>query len=446
MNNRDMRLKKWKKVMLCLTLALSMMLVACKSKEQQPFKNSGTSDADVTTEPAEQADTEANENKLSLSDIEKLAKENVYHVHWYTSTEGDFPAGTSFIMDSDKFGGKILVTAFHYLIPDGEESTFKGKDLPNFVQGGTVLHMKSGETTGASLKNCIVIEDAQAVPAIDKDVAAFTLYNADKLNTLPLSTHSIQMGDKLYLLASLWKGENINENCVYEGTAVLDMHGQLTFKFDKNYETMGASGGPIINEYGEVVAIHMASTQDNSYMYGHSSESFRNQINAGTVSSVTYEEKAELPEDSQEEEAPEYYHKAGDLTAETYFFDLEITGAQIVDSIGDVKAPEGQKFAVVSMTISTEGLNMDDFELYSDDFWMMWGDDYSIGYDEKELDGIAGEVTTIKDNSKNYVKYAFLIPENPEYLMLNYMDYYYDDNDVFHEVAEHYFEIPVDGF
>ena len=118
MNNRDMRLKKWKKVMLCLTLALSMMRVACKSKEQQPFKNSGTSDADVTTEPAEPADTEANENKLSLSDIEKLAKENVYHVHWYTSTEGDFPAGTSFIMDSDKFGGKILVTAFHYLIQD----------------------------------------------------------------------------------------------------------------------------------------------------------------------------------------------------------------------------------------------------------------------------------------------------------------------------------------
>lgn len=445
MNNRDMKLKNWRRVLLCLTMALSMILSACSSEEPQPFKSSKTTDTDITSEPAV-TEAEPEGAKLSMSEIEKLAKENAYRVHWYTSTEGDFLAGTSFIMDSEKFGGKILVTAFHYLIPDGQESTFKGKDLPNFVQGGTVLHMKSGESTGASLKNCIVTEDAQAVPAIDKDVAAFTLYNAEKLNSLPLSTHSLKMGDKLYLLANLWKGENINENCVYEGIAVLDMKGQLTFKFDKNYETMGASGGPIINEYGEVVAIHMASTQDNSYMYGHSAASFLAQINAGTVSSTTYEEKPEIPTASDDEDVEEYYHKAGDYSAETYFFNLDITGAEMVDSIGEVKAPEGQKFAVISMTIDTVGLNTGDFEIYSEDFWMLWDDDYSVGYDETEIDGIAGETTLIKDNSINYVKYAFLIPEKPESLLLNYMDYYYDSNDVFHEVAEHYFEIPLEGF
>lgn len=422
-----------------LALVFSLLLSACSSPKQLPVDEPKA--IEVTNSPIEIAE---DENKLSFSEIEKLAAENVYNVHWYTSTEGDFAAGTSFIMDSDKFGGKVLVTAFHYLVPDENDGTFKGADLPGFVQGGTIIQAKSKETTGASLKNCIVIEDAAAVPLINKDVAAFTLYNAENLKTLPLSTHPLKMGDKLYLLASLWKGDNLNENCVYEGTSVLDLNGELKFKLKDNYDTTGGSGGPIINEYGEVVAIHMASTQDNSYMFGHSSDSFLAQINAGTVSHVTYEEKAEVVE-AAEGEVPTYYHKADDLSAETYFFNMKITGVETVDSIGEIKADEGQKFAIVSMCIDTVGLNTGDFYLFSEDFCIYWDDDYSpaYGYEETHAEDIARDSTMIRDNSINYLKYAFQIPEDFESMILYFMDYYYDTNDVFHELAEHYFEIPM---
>ena len=437
-----MRHNKCKKLLTGLLITLSLIMSACSSSKQLPADEPKTTDAATTPIEVTQ-----DENKLSFSDIEKLAAENVYNVHWYTSTEGDFSAGTSFIMDSDKFGGKILVTAFHYLVPDGEEGTFKGKDLPNFVQGGTITEAKSKATTGASLKNCIVIEDAAAVPQINKDVAAFTLYNSENLKTLPLSTHTLKMGDKLYLLASLWKGDNLNENCVYEGLAVLDVNGEMSFKLTKNYDTTGGSGGPIVNEYGEVVGIHMASTQDNSIMYAHSSESFLAQINAGTVSNVTYEEKPEVTQ-AADEDVPAYYHKSDDLSAETCFFNMKVTGVETVDKLGDAESHEGYKFAIVSMCIDTVGLNVGDFYLFSEDFCVFWDDDYSpaYGYEESHVDGLAHDETLIQDNSINYLKYAFEVPESFESMILYFMDYYYDASDVFHEVAEHYFEIPLNGF
>ena len=437
-----MRHNKCKKLLTGLFITLSLIMSACSSSKQLPADEPKTTD--VATTPIE---VTQDENKLSFSDIEKLAAENVYNVHWYTSTEGDFSAGTSFIMDSDKFGGKILVTAFHYLVPDGEEGTFKGKDLPNFVQGGTITEAKSKATTGASLKNCIVIEDAAAVPQINKDVAAFTLYNSENLKTLPLSTHTLKMGDKLYLLASLWKGDNLNENCVYEGLAVLDVNGEMSFKLTKNYDTTGGSGGPIVNEYGEVVGIHMASTQDNSIMYAHSSESFLAQINAGTVSNVTYEEKPEVTQ-AADEDVPAYYHKSDDLSAETCFFNMKVTGVETVDKLGDAESHEGYKFAIVSMCIDTVGLNVGDFYPFSEDFCVFWDDDYSpaYGYEESHVDGLAHDETLIQDNSINYLKYAFEVPESFESMILYFMDYYYDASDVIHEVAEHYFEIPLNGF
>ena len=231
---------------------------------------------------------------------------------------------------------------------------------------------------------------------------------------------------------------------MYECTSVLDLNGELKFKLKDNYDTTGGSGGPIINEYGEVVAIHMASTQDNSYMFGHSSDSFLAQINAGTVSHVTYEEKAEVVE-AAEGEVPTYYHKADDLSAETYFFNMKITGVETVDSIGEIKADEGQKFAIVSMCIDTVGLNTGDFYLFSEDFCVYWEDDYSpaYGYEETHAEDIARDSTMIRDNSITYLKYAFQIPEDFESMILYFMDYYYDTNDVFHELAEHYFEIPM---
>ena len=209
-------------------------------------------------DPETSADTPTEAKKLSLSEIEELAAKCSYTVHWH-SKDGDFDSGTAFAMDSTAHGQKLLVTAVHFLWND-DDPDFTGADIPGYVTGGEIRYVKTFEPTGASLKNALVIKDARPVPELDKDVAAFTVYGGKKLKTLPLSTHPVEYGDKLYLLANLWDTEDVHENCVYEVTAVSDSNGELTMTIDPRWGCMGASGGPIVNEYGEVVGILMAGS------------------------------------------------------------------------------------------------------------------------------------------------------------------------------------------
>ena len=226
-----------------------------------------------------------NKREVTFEEIEKLAATGVFNVTWST-TEGKYSAGTSYLIDSEKTGGKLLVTAFHYLWPDNAQ-TFTGPELPGYVKGGKLFYAQSGKDAGASLKCNLIIPDADAVPNIAKDVAAFTLKNADGLATLKLSNRMPEPGEKIYLLARLWDGEVLNDNCVYECQVVRCSEHQIVYTLDKKYgSTMGASGGPLVDKYGEVIGMHMAG--DDSYYYGHTAASFAKQIDGGYLSDVTY--------------------------------------------------------------------------------------------------------------------------------------------------------------
>lgn len=224
-------------------------------------------------------------SEVSFSDIENMAENAVFNVDW-TTMEGNYKAGTSYIIDSDKFGEKLLVTAFHYLWPDNVEA-FTGEQLPDFVKGGQLYYAKSEKISRARLKQNLVTPDADAVPNIAKDVAAFTLTGADGLMTLTLSDRKPKAGESIYLLARLWDGDVLNENCVYECKVESCDDDQIVYTLDSKYgSTMGASGGPLVDKYGEVVGMHMAGNV--LFYYGHTAESFRKQIENGHLSDVTY--------------------------------------------------------------------------------------------------------------------------------------------------------------
>lgn len=273
--------RSYKKCIPEMLLAICM-LSACGKEEVS--ERGRIADAAPEQHEEQQAATEE-KRELSMEEIEQLAAECSFNVHWYAQ-DGDFVAGTAFLMDSDIFGEKILVTAFHYLWPD-DVSRFSGEDLPGYLLGGDIYFAKSEEDTGADLKECLVIKDADAVPNIDKDVAAFTVSGGDTLRTLTISDRdSVEKGETLYILADLWDTDDRHENCVYECEAVSIKNGELAFKIDPKYGLMGASGGPIVDRYGEVIAIVMAS--DARYSYGHSADSFMKQINGAEISNIVY--------------------------------------------------------------------------------------------------------------------------------------------------------------
>ena len=255
--------------------------VTTAAQTEAPQTTSAKAAEETAEKPAKQT---PKAKKLSLAEIEKLAAKCSYTVHWH-SKDGDFDAGTAFVMDSEVHGRKLLVTAVHYLWPE-DDAGFTGEDIPGYVTGGEIRYVKTFEPTGASLKNALVIKDARPVPDLDKDVAAFTVYGGKKLHSLKLSTHKVEADDKLFLLANLWDTDDIHENCVYEGKAVSDIGGELLLMLDKQWGCMGASGGPIVNEYGEVVGMLMAGNE--IFTFAHSSDSFLKQIEASEISDITY--------------------------------------------------------------------------------------------------------------------------------------------------------------
>ena len=190
-------------LLLCLLLVV-LALGGCgsqKAEEADNIKESmDTVKDEKTSADNKQEEVTEDRAKLSMEEIEALAKERAFNVHWFTE-EGDYSSGTAFVMDSEKHGQKLLVTAFHFLWPD-EADTFTGEELPEFVHGGEIYNAYEGTFTNASLKNCLVIKDADAVPVVDKDVAAFTIQNGEDLKTLSLAKNMPKKGDTIYLLAS----------------------------------------------------------------------------------------------------------------------------------------------------------------------------------------------------------------------------------------------------
>lgn len=428
-----MKKTKWLFSSLGIVMASALALAGCGSLGGAGSDNGGGSG--ILGGMFGQSESEqSDKQELTFEEIEELAEECSFQVHWY-STDGTFDSGTAFVMDSETHGQKLLVTAFHFLWPD-DADTFTGEELPEYIEGGRIYYAKSGEDTGARLKNCLVIKDADAAPQIDKDVAAFTLQRKKNLRALPLSDRKVQKGEKLYLLASLWDTEDVHENCVYEAEAVSSQGGVLTFKMDSKYGTTGASGGPIVDKYGEVVAIHMAS--GGGYLYGHTAESFAAQIDKGTISDIIYPWE---PVD-EDEVTPVYTH-AWDETMNGAFFDFQIDHVEWTDTVGAKKAPEGSKYVILDVSFDTREISYEDVEMFGQDFIMMWerDPDYSFRCDDLEANGMFGEKFSVAGNQVTNGRMAYLVPADVEGLYLYFCDYIYDEEDAYRELGDHLFEI-----
>lgn len=433
--------RKWVKAVSVMMLSSLVVMTGCsKNNKNEPADTEEvvqTTDQ-VTQDSSEDVATseEQAEEAKEKADIEALAANNVYHVNWYTQ-DGTFEAGTSFLMESEAIGQNVLVSAFHYLWPDNAD-TFTGAELPDYVLGGEIYNTKTGESTGATLKNCLIIEDADAVPVINKDVSAFTIENGSGLNTLPLATEPVKEGDTVYLLANLYDTDDVHENCVYEGTVISEDDGVLYYELDEKYGTTGASGAPVVNEYGEVVGIHIGS--NGSTRCAHSASSFLEQINAATISDVSYpsdlstlESTSDNGTDSESTDSSssdqEIHYLNREDTMSTIFFDLQITGISITDELNGYTSTDGYQFMVLTIAMDAKEDVASQVDMYYNDFWIEWGNgddeyDYSqeTGLTDAQLEDsfivYAGETTT--------GDLVYMIPSDAESVDFGYMDYYND--------------------
>lgn len=378
-------------------------------------------DKEVSTEK-KQEDASEEREKLSMEEIEMLAKERVFNVHWYTE-EGDYSSGTASVIDSEKHGQKLLVTAFHFLWPD-DADTFTGEELPEFVHGGIISYAREGAFSGASLKNCLVIKDANAVPVVDKDVAAFTIQGGEDLKTLPLAKTMPEVGDTIYLLASLWDGDVINDNCVYPGKVEDVNGGVLYYTLEGTPKTTGASGGPVINEYGEVVAMHMAS---NPFCFiGHMPNSFGKMIEEATISDITYPAMDPAVDEYQDDEEDMEEHNCGERVS-TLFYDVQVNGVSYTDTLAGETSEEGYQFMIMDVSLwAAEGLD-EPVYMYYYDLTAEWMDDYCEPLETGLVEGQLPDEYTITDEETRG-KLVYYVPKDEEMLALTCIDYYFTED------------------
>jgi len=432
-----MNLNKLKKIVVLNLLVLSVLFTGCSTTPTQNAKNTDTSR--TTIEVTQNTNT-------AKADLEALATEGIFNVNWYTQ-DGEYASGTSFLLDSDVYGEKLLVTAFHFLWPENAD-TFTGSELPEFVLGGEIYNACTFENTDATLKNCLIIEDADAMPAVNKDVAAFTIQGGDDLKTLPISTRKTKAGDTIYLLANLWDTDDVHENCIYEGKVVSRDDGVLYYNLDSKHGTSGASGAPIVNEYGEVVAIHMG--RNGRTLVAHTAESFMEQINRSSISDITYpaefsssatssdEEYVEIPEDLET-----YYFDRADVI-ETTFFTLQIDSVTLADTLASRTAPDGYQYVVLDLSL--QALDTVPVDMYYSDFVLYWADDYCYpleqGYSDSQMPD--EYLITTEGASGQLIFYA---PAGATEVALSYLDYYnFNDSDEIYYNAYYDMYIPVENW
>lgn len=210
----------------------------------------------------------------------KIAENQILSLIYQTQA-GEFEAGTAFCIQTDYSPEPILVTAHHIFGPAGGlEVQLDGVALTDFIIGGEVLNRFNFISTGARIREVIPIPDARPVPEINKDVAAFKLDNTRKLKPFQLAAEPCKKGDVLYLLANLWDNDVIRDDGIYPVEVLAEEDGILFYILDGDYSTRGASGAPVVNAGGEVVAMHIASTDVDGVLIrsGHTARSFNRMI------------------------------------------------------------------------------------------------------------------------------------------------------------------------
>ena len=434
------------KIVTMASILLLMVASGCSKKQ--------ISKVNHQNDENQKQESQVNVSKKEKANLESLAANQVFNVDWFTK-EGEFQAGTAFLIHSKVHNQKILITAFHYLWPE-DVNTFEGSELPNFVEGGELYNIKTDETTDAFIKNDLIIEDADIVPNVNKDVAAFTIQNGEWIPTFEVASELPKAGEKVYLLADLYYTEDVHSNCIYEGSVISSDQGVLCYNLDEKYGTNGASGAPIVNEYGEVVGIHIAS--NGSTRFAHSMDSFMEQIDAAKISEVTYpsdlralkEQNSEIPAKQGENSSQNKISLSREDEMNTMFFDLHVNQVTVTDELNGISATDGNQYVVINASLKTKEENTPLITMYSNEFYLRFGtkeDEFQYalesGYTTNQfLDSF--EVESKKETTGDLV---YLVPNNVETVTLNFMDFYTEsDSDEVHYGDIYEMTIPMENW
>lgn len=213
---------------------------------------------------------------LPLPDFEALEPNTVFDVDW-KSAEGNFMAGTSFLVKTDLSDRSLLLTACHYF--ESDEMDVNLRNLTGYISGGDLYDiLGDGSTIAGTVTSVLPIPDARSVSvngSSDRDLAAFYVDGA--MGGIPFASEPCKMGDVIYMAAWLdHENSAYYDDCLYPCVVMRDDGKEIGYILSDEFSTQGASGAPLLNSRGELVGIHIGS--NGSIRYGNSAQSIREQL------------------------------------------------------------------------------------------------------------------------------------------------------------------------
>ena len=151
----------------------------------------------------------------------------------------------------------------------------KANGLSRDVAAGEQAEIVTGVTLGSAfgeIDSVIVADRVLATPSAAGDMLAIALPSSalDRMGTLSLAKELPAVGTQVWLSAALYAGAPASQRQHVAVVTGVDPTGQLTYKFDNNtISFQGTAGAPILNQAGEVVAIHLAGSLDGESLTGY---------------------------------------------------------------------------------------------------------------------------------------------------------------------------------
>jgi S1-C subfamily serine protease len=200
----------------------------------------------------------AKEGKVAAPNEAKsaIAAESAVYRPIFTTKGGDQSAGTAFVAKFAAGGPSYLVTAHHLFGEDGGlEREYASSELPGFVSkvSATSIEKQPALTAGAAIE----IKGAKKYGQHPfTDMAVFPVTAPANAPALVFATTKPAEGAPVWLIAPADGSPTVR----HAGKVVQADDEGIGFAFENgSIQLRGTSGGPIVNEAGNVVGIFAAS-------------------------------------------------------------------------------------------------------------------------------------------------------------------------------------------
>jgi hypothetical protein len=187
----------------------------------------------------------------------------------YETVDGEFNAGTAFILKLNDHKEKIILTALHVFGPAGGlKSQIKSEELPKFIKSASFSDVFDESPLKIITKPLGLIGAKVDGVNANRDAAAFEVVGETALPFMTLSPKKPEIGDTVWLVSSLISGAPRSQK-LHEATVVFSSDDFLKFKYkSSNIKLTATSGSPIINSAGQVVGLNVGGIDGSDPVIG----------------------------------------------------------------------------------------------------------------------------------------------------------------------------------